>query len=507
MPVRFAPRIHFPSRAVSRTFTPASICSAYGLAQGAAPGDTAPVAIISLGGTVYPQDARLAAARDGLPAPVVVLVPVDGAVPAPDPGADGENALDVQMAAGSYAYRTNRPAQIRVYCARNSDAGFLAAFRRARADGCKRISCSWGQYEGAWPGATLAAFSAEFAAGAAAGCTYPAAAGDNNSGDGGPGDNTDYPASDPNVLACGGTTKAANSEIVWNSGGGEGTGGGFSAIFPVPARQQGQIPAPPKAGLGRMVPDVAANADPSTGYLIYVNGVQQVVGGTSAVAPLYAGLLAAEGPAADGFLTSAWAPANRAAWTDVVAGNNVDYQARVGPDACTGLGVPNGGRWAALFGGAVGPPVSPPPPPVSPPVSPNPPVPPPVAPPVVPSPPPSAGGGRLFVWLLDTLKAVLAGMGVQVGSGQLIGLALQVLLKYLAPGNTQTIQQIVLATLAGLLTGAGAASARLAIPTLDQIRQVIADAEHAAVVVAEILAGIEAAVDGQRAPVAAPQAA
>jgi hypothetical protein len=89
----------------------------------------------------------------------------------------------------------------------------------------------------------------------------------------------------------------------------------------------------------------------------------------------------------------------------------------------------------------------------------------------------------------------------------LIGLALQVLLKYLAPGNTQTIQQIVLATLAGLLTGAGAASARLAIPTLDQIRQVIADAEHAAVVVAEILAGIEAAVDGQRAPVAAPQAA
>jgi hypothetical protein len=78
-------------------------------------------------------------------------------------------------------------------------------------------------------------------------------------------------------------------ETVWNDDPGNpqgsGTGGGFSELFsPMPAWQAGAPHGP-----GRMVPDVAANADPYTGYNVFVHGAQETIGGTSAVAPLYAG--------------------------------------------------------------------------------------------------------------------------------------------------------------------------------------------------------------------------
>ena len=102
------------------------------------------------------------------------------------------------------------------------------------------------------------------------------------------------------MLTCGGTRLNANdttifSEVVWNDPDGGATGGGISDEFPVPDYQE-DAGIPPSANssknTGRGVPDVAANADPATGYPVRVDGEDVVAGGTSAVAPLWAGLVA-----------------------------------------------------------------------------------------------------------------------------------------------------------------------------------------------------------------------
>jgi kumamolisin len=185
-----------------------------------------------------------------------------------------------------------------------------------------------------------------------AGMIVFAASGDNDSSDGGPNPaNVDLPSSCPHIVGCGGTSKTADYEIVWNNNpgatDGTGTGGGYSTHFnQVPTWQTG-IPTPP-AGLGRMVPDVSADADPNTGYIIYVHG-QQVVGegGTSAVAPLYAGLFASFGTKL-GFITPKLYQ-NQNCFNDITMGNNGMYNAGPGPDPCTGIGSPIGTKLAALF--------------------------------------------------------------------------------------------------------------------------------------------------------------
>jgi kumamolisin len=187
-----------------------------------------------------------------------------------------------------------------------------------------------------------------------------AASGDNDSSDGGSTPaNVDVPSSCPHVIGCGGTSKTQGVEVVWNDNpnetNGEGTGGGYSTFFP---QQPWQIGAPPPptgttAGTGRMVPDVCADADPNTGYEITVHGQTIVVGGTSVVAPLYAGLFAAFGTKL-GFVTpTLWQ--NQAAFNDITEGGNGLYNAGPGPDACSGIGSPIGARIANLFrGGAAG---------------------------------------------------------------------------------------------------------------------------------------------------------
>ena len=97
-----------------------------------------------------------------------------------------------------------------------------------------------------------------------------------------------------------------------------------------------------------MVPDVAANADPVTGYQIIVHGQQQTIGGTSAVAPLYAGLFATFGQKL-GYITPKLYQ-NQVCFTDIVQGDNGAYRAGPGPDPCTGIGSPIGTKLAALFG-------------------------------------------------------------------------------------------------------------------------------------------------------------
>jgi kumamolisin len=181
-----------------------------------------------------------------------------------------------------------------------------------------------------------------------------AAAGDNDSSDGGQTPaNVDCPSSCPHVVACGGTYKTPTEETVWNDNPGqttgEGTGGGYSTIFPVQAFQIGAplAPAGTSYGSGRMVPDVAADADPNTGYEIIVHGAQAVVGGTSADAPLFAGLFASFGSKL-GFVTpTLWE--NQGAFNDITVGDNGLYSAGPGPDPCSGIGSPIGTSIAALF--------------------------------------------------------------------------------------------------------------------------------------------------------------
>jgi kumamolisin len=187
------------------------------------------------------------------------------------------------------------------------------------------------------------------------GVTICVAAGDDGSSDGvkDGGNHVDFPASSPNVLACGGTSlKGANGvitgETVWNDGSAGGaTGGGFSVQFAQPAWQASAGVKPPAAGGGRGVPDVAGNADPETGYQVLVDGKSMVIGGTSAVAPLWSGLIALLNQQLGkplGFLQPVLYGLSNAtdAFHDITQGNNGSYSAGPGWDACTGLGSPSG---------------------------------------------------------------------------------------------------------------------------------------------------------------------
>jgi kumamolisin len=305
------------------------------------------IAIVELGGGWVQSDMDQFFLGIGQPLPTITDISVDGTQNTPDPSpdsADGEVALDIEVAAAAYYVATGKPATIRVYWARD----IAAAVRAATQDGCDVCSISWGADEANW--GAQAGHDMEQAATEAtsAGMVVFAASGDNDSSDGGPGRaNVDLPASAPHVIGCGGTHKTRTSETVWNNDpghtNGEGTGGGFSKLFkPMPPWQAGAPHGP-----GRMVPDVAANADPTTGYNIVVHGQQAAIGGTSAVAPLYAGLFASFGTKL-GFVTpELWL--NHLCFNDITQGDNGAFRARSGPDACTGLGSPVGTKLAELL--------------------------------------------------------------------------------------------------------------------------------------------------------------
>jgi kumamolisin len=196
---------------------------------------------------------------------------------------------------------------------------------------------------------------------AALGITITVAAGDDGSTDGGTGNNVDFPASSPHVLACGGTKLDANgativSEVVWNElANNEGaTGGGVSNVFALPSWQaKAQVPASTTSTGGRGVPDVAGDADPTTGYTIRVDGQTMVIGGTSAVAPLWAGLVAVANQQLGtqvGFIQPAIYAARAAlAFNDITQGNNGAFSAAPGWDACSGLGSPIAGKLIPLL--------------------------------------------------------------------------------------------------------------------------------------------------------------
>ena len=314
------------------------------------------IAIVELGGGWVQSDINSFFQSIGQPTPSITDVSVDGTTNLPGQGggssddADYEVALDIEVSAAAYYVATGKAATIRVYWSQD----IASAVEKATSDGCDVCSISWGADEANW--GTTAADQMESAATAAtaAGMIVLAAAGDNDSSDGGSTPaNVDVPASCPHVIGCGGTNKTATSETVWNDNpgetDGEGTGGGYSTIFPVQSFQIGAPPPPADTqyGTGRMVPDVTGDADPNTGYNIFVLGSETVIGGTSAVAPLYAGLFAAFGTKL-GFVTpTLWE--NQKAFNDITVGGNGFYNAAMGPDPCSGIGSPIGASIAALF--------------------------------------------------------------------------------------------------------------------------------------------------------------
>jgi len=328
------------------------------------------IAIIELGGGYKSTDLTAYFKQLGIKTPKIAAISVGGAHnnPTGDPnGPDGEVMLDIEVA-GAVA----PAAQIAVYFAPNTDAGFLQAVSTAIHDSVRKpsvVSISWGGPEASWTTQAMTAFDQAFQAAGALGVTVTVAAGDDGSSDGAKDGlaHVDFPASSPNVLACGGTRligsgKTITSETVWNDGtSGGASGGGISAFFIPPPAWQSSINLPasvnPGAKPGRGVPDIAGDADPVTGYQVRVDGQNTVIGGTSAVAPLWAGLVALLNQSLDNsvgylnpwFYTSAISVPG--AFHDITSGNNGAYQARVGWDACTGLGSADGAKIQAALTG------------------------------------------------------------------------------------------------------------------------------------------------------------
>jgi kumamolisin len=355
---------HAASATEPTSFPPNQVASLYQFPSGAGAGQT--VALIELGGGYRRADLTAYFKSLSIKKPKVTSVSVDHGKNHPTgnaDGPDGEVLLDIEVV-GAVA----PDAHIVVYFAPNTDAGFLDAITTALHDEKHKpsvISISWGGPESSWTQQSLNSYDQAFQAAAALGVTVIAASGDNGSSDGvsGGGNHVDFPASSPHVLGAGGTRIAAangsiTAEAVWNDGaqGGAG-GGGVSAFFAVPSWQQGlrasKTGGGDKALTKRGVPDISGDADPESGYLVRVDGSNTVIGGTSAVAPLWAGLIAiinAQSGKPVGFANPTLYN-NPSAMNDVTEGDNGAYQAASGWDAATGLGTPNGGKIAALFMG------------------------------------------------------------------------------------------------------------------------------------------------------------
>ena len=331
------------------------------------------IGIIELGGGYTTSDVNAYYEKLGFAAPTLVAIPVDGGSNAPGKtvsDADGEVTLDVEVA-GTVA----PDARIAVYFAGNTTKAFQDAVNTAIHDTTNKpsvISISWGGPEDTSETSYYTTFDQDFQSAAAMGITVCAAAGDSGSSDGvsDGAPHVDYPASSPYVLGCGGTTLEANiqsdtisSEVVWNEpDNGGATGGGVSAIFGLPSYQSNAgVPTLPGTGkAGRGVPDVAGDADPATGYNILLGGQTEPIGGTSAVAPLMAGLMARINEALGkpaGFIHPQLY-ANPSVCRDITQGNNDtvsdttdQYEAGPGWDPCTGNGVPDGTKLLAVLQG------------------------------------------------------------------------------------------------------------------------------------------------------------
>jgi len=348
----------FVAHAASASFTPNTIATIYKFPKSAT-GKGQCIGIIELGGGYRTTDLKSYFKSLKIPLPSVKAISVDGALNSPSTAdsADGEVMLDIEVA-GAVA----PGASIAVYFAPNTDQGFLDAITTAVHDTANKpsvISISWGSAESQWTDQSRASFNDAFKAASLLGVSICTAAGDSGSDDSvGDGQaHVDFPSSSPFVLACGGTRLSVKgttitSEVVWHEAADSATGGGVSEFFDLPDYQQkADVPSSVNSGFaGRGVPDVAGDADPASGYKVRVDGQNLVIGGTSAVAPLVAALIARVNQTKAkplGFINPSLY-ANPSQCRDITVGNNITtstnkgYTASVGWDACTGWGVPSG---------------------------------------------------------------------------------------------------------------------------------------------------------------------
>ncbi len=360
-------RIAAPTGAADAvTYTPVEVAAAYGFPSGV-DGSGQTVGIIELGGGFSPGDLSTYFSGLGLAVPQVTAVSVDGGSdqPGQDQNADAEVMLDIEVV-GAVA----NGAKIAVYFAPNTDQGFIDAVTTAVHDTANRptvISISWGGPEDTWTAQARTQMDQAFTDAGGLGITVTVAAGDNGSTDGANDgkQHVDFPASAPHALGCGGTALRASgttiaSEVVWDTTDHGATGGGVSTAFARPGYQANAgVPDNVDTSTpGRGVPDVAGDADPDTGYRVLVDGAQQTIGGTSAVAPLWAGLIALLNQSLGvpiGFAHARlYALLGTAAFRDITSGNNGAYSAGPGWDPCTGLGSPDGAALAQRLASSSG---------------------------------------------------------------------------------------------------------------------------------------------------------
>jgi kumamolisin len=297
---------------------------------------------------------------------------VDGATNTAGSGAI-EVELDMEIASAIAPGATQT-----IYIGPNSTQGVNDTYNRIVTDDVATVtSTSWGLCEASSAPSELAALNNIFSQGAAQGQAVFSAAGDSGAYD--CNDTTlavDSPSGDPNVVGVGGTHLsvgsggAYGSESVWSSPNGTssstkgaGGGGGISSYFAKPGYQSGLGVTNAYSNGNRQVPDVAADADPASGYSVYCTvsaaGCNSsgwiTVGGTSAATPLWAGVaadtnqyLAAKGKPtlgnASAMLYSLFNTAQPfSAYHDVTTGDNLYYPATSGYDQASGIGTP--GVW------------------------------------------------------------------------------------------------------------------------------------------------------------------
>ncbi len=341
--------------------TPSDVKTAYSLTSVSANGSGQSLALFELDGYTA-SDVAAYEANFGLPAVPLQKILVDGTTGGTGSTSD-ETTLDIDLA---QALAPNL-SKILLYLSPNTNPGVLDTLNRIVSDNsAKQVSTSFGEPEIPSGAAFVAAENPIFQEMAAQGQSMFSATGDYGAYDDGSTLSVDDPGSQPYVTGVGGTTLATNgtgapyaAESAWglflnvndpNSTGGSeygvGGGGGFSAVWPTPSYQTALVPTPAM----RSVPDVALNADPETGYSVYIGGQWNVYGGTSAAAPLWAGFTAlvnqqraAVGKAPVGFLNPiiyqiAGSAAYDVDFHDVASGSNLYYPATTGYDNATGLG-------------------------------------------------------------------------------------------------------------------------------------------------------------------------
>ena len=363
------------SASIPAGFTPPQLASLYNFPKNL-DGTGQTIAILELGGGFHPAELTTYFQNLGIATPpsVTAATYTNGGTNSPGTNALDPNNPDVEVMLDIEVSGSIAPgAKIVVYFAPDTtDQSFLGVMNAILTDTVNKpniVSISWGGPEDEATAQFRNEFDQLLQSAASLGLTVCVAAGDNGSADLAADDpnwdgkaHVDFPASDPFVLACGGTQLTASStaiteEVVWDDGKNDGTGGGVSRFFALPSYQQnaGVPPAADPAGpVMRGVPDVAGDAAPASGYRIICDGTSfpdpsegiPPVGGTSAVAPLWAGLLARINQGLGrpvGFINPLlYAAPEDGTFRDITSGNNGDYKASKGWDACTGLGTPNG---------------------------------------------------------------------------------------------------------------------------------------------------------------------